>query len=296
MVLQSSGAISLSNIQNEFGGSNPIAISEYYGAASGIPSSGTISFNDFYGTSASTSQNTYDDLKSMRSDFVNNNYKYNTSVSTIKSVIEGYGYDLVATPKYANNAERLAGTTNITGLGKFHTSLFSSSTYLQNSVGFSNSSLNNRPFMAIALFDNNGLRGILCMIFRSNTNSRLKDFFYPKKNGNSGHNVYAFVLNANNTEIVNTNSSTRWNYSNNQRATSSGYYQSSRFSYDDGIWGVKFNSLVDGNSPGPRFSGSSSYGIENYHSHDSQSYFYWGSRVSSTSHCAYVFVRRDAYT
>ncbi|NDB30812.1 hypothetical protein EB151_14840, partial [archaeon] len=52
MVLQSSGAISLANIQTEFGGSNPISISEYYGAASGIPSSGTISFYNFYGKSA----------------------------------------------------------------------------------------------------------------------------------------------------------------------------------------------------------------------------------------------------
>lgn len=52
MVLQSSGAISLNDIQNEFGGSNPIGINEYYSAASGIPGSGLISFNQFYGTSA----------------------------------------------------------------------------------------------------------------------------------------------------------------------------------------------------------------------------------------------------
>ena len=51
MALQTSGAISLLDIQNEFGGSNPIGINEYYGAASGIPSSGTIDFADFYGAS-----------------------------------------------------------------------------------------------------------------------------------------------------------------------------------------------------------------------------------------------------
>lgn len=54
MALQSSGAISLYDIQNEFGGSNPISISEYYGVASGIPSSGTISIGDFYGASAAS--------------------------------------------------------------------------------------------------------------------------------------------------------------------------------------------------------------------------------------------------
>lgn len=51
MALQTSGAISLLDIQNEFGGSNPIGINEYYGAAGGIPASGTISFNQFYGKS-----------------------------------------------------------------------------------------------------------------------------------------------------------------------------------------------------------------------------------------------------
>lgn len=52
MPLQSSGAISLSQIQTEFGGSNPISLNEYYSAADGIPSSGTISMNQFYGKAA----------------------------------------------------------------------------------------------------------------------------------------------------------------------------------------------------------------------------------------------------
>ena len=52
MVLQSSGPISLLNVQNEFGGSNPISITEYYGVDSGVPSSGTISLSNFYGKSS----------------------------------------------------------------------------------------------------------------------------------------------------------------------------------------------------------------------------------------------------
>ncbi len=43
------GTASLSDIQTEFGGSNPISLSEYYGAASGIPANGTISIDDFRG-------------------------------------------------------------------------------------------------------------------------------------------------------------------------------------------------------------------------------------------------------
>lgn len=53
MALQTTGPISLSNIQAEFGGSNPISISEYYNSNYGVPSSGTIRFSDFYGTHTS---------------------------------------------------------------------------------------------------------------------------------------------------------------------------------------------------------------------------------------------------
>jgi hypothetical protein len=52
MALQSSGAISLSEIATEFGGTAPHALSEYYGVASGVPGSGTIAFSDFHGTTS----------------------------------------------------------------------------------------------------------------------------------------------------------------------------------------------------------------------------------------------------
>lgn len=62
MTLQSSGAIKFSEIQTEFGGANPIAVSEYYAGGANVPSStsgvngavptsGTISISKFYGTS-----------------------------------------------------------------------------------------------------------------------------------------------------------------------------------------------------------------------------------------------------
>lgn len=50
MALQSGGAISLSNIQTEFGGEHSNSLSEYYNADKngGIPSSGEIKFSNFY--------------------------------------------------------------------------------------------------------------------------------------------------------------------------------------------------------------------------------------------------------
>ena len=61
MALPASGAISLNNIQQEFGGSAPTGINEYYRKGTrvpdlsynqNIPTSGTISFDDFHGARA----------------------------------------------------------------------------------------------------------------------------------------------------------------------------------------------------------------------------------------------------
>ena len=53
MALPASGAISLSQIETEFGGSAPTSISEYYSAASGVPGNNNpISLSDFYGTAS----------------------------------------------------------------------------------------------------------------------------------------------------------------------------------------------------------------------------------------------------
>jgi hypothetical protein len=61
MAIASSGAVSLGNLQTEFGGANPISIDEYYlngiyvsSNNTGVPTSGTISLQDFYGASANT--------------------------------------------------------------------------------------------------------------------------------------------------------------------------------------------------------------------------------------------------
>ncbi|MDG1858428.1 MAG: hypothetical protein P8I94_04960 [Emcibacteraceae bacterium] len=63
MALPVSGTLSLLDIQNEFGGSNPINLSEYYRGGANVPNvavnysiplSGTISISDFYGAANET--------------------------------------------------------------------------------------------------------------------------------------------------------------------------------------------------------------------------------------------------
>lgn len=61
MALQTSGTISIQDIVDEFGGTAPHDLSEYYAGGTfvpssntGVPTSGTISLSDFYGASAAT--------------------------------------------------------------------------------------------------------------------------------------------------------------------------------------------------------------------------------------------------
>jgi hypothetical protein len=65
MALQTSGTITLNDIRDEFGGFNPVRLSDYYRGGrlvpnlfnnSGVPSSGTIKISDFYGASAVTTE------------------------------------------------------------------------------------------------------------------------------------------------------------------------------------------------------------------------------------------------
>jgi hypothetical protein len=127
MVLQSSGAISLNDIQTEFGGTNPIGINEYYDAADGVPASGEISFDDFYGksnymlTSAYQSQLatwgfTPDSLiyKSSRdglsnSAFHNNCDSLGNSIVVIKTV-NGYIFGGIATNSWSGSGYKTSTT------------------------------------------------------------------------------------------------------------------------------------------------------------------------------------------
>jgi hypothetical protein len=82
MALQTSGAISLANIQTEFGGSNPISLSEYYGVASGVPGSGAISLGDFYGKSSYTA---ISGVTASPNPSLSSGYRYNNFITVTAS-------------------------------------------------------------------------------------------------------------------------------------------------------------------------------------------------------------------
>ena len=80
MTLPTTGALSLNDIQTEFGGNNPISLSEYYaggglvatgisGTNGPVPSSGAISISNFYGTNAGILGQTFANLTNFSTNF-----------------------------------------------------------------------------------------------------------------------------------------------------------------------------------------------------------------------------------
>ena len=151
MTLQSSGAISLLDVQNEFGGSNPIGINEYYGVDAGVPSSGTISLNNFYGGYGwpiSSSDYVYAYSGSVTSDYayppggriITLNYSWNcvnaTSNYIRAALVYGYDQNEVWTTGYQYAGSSGSGSFTFTAVSDFYYFYVVSANYAINAPNY----------------------------------------------------------------------------------------------------------------------------------------------------------------
>ena len=114
MALQGSGTISLSDIQTEFGGSNPIGMDEYYrnGAYvtsnnTGVPTSGAISISQFYGTTAQFSFT------------ISSNYSTPQNLATLATAAGWDGNDYLVVTNSAIISSNTTGSAALTISGSF---------------------------------------------------------------------------------------------------------------------------------------------------------------------------------
>lgn len=114
MAIQGSGTIKLSEIQTEFGGNNPISMSEYYrnGAYvtsnnTGVPTSGVISLSQFYGTTAQFSFT------------ISSNYSTPQNLATLATAAGWDGNDYLVVTNSAIISSNTTGTAALTISGSF---------------------------------------------------------------------------------------------------------------------------------------------------------------------------------
>ena len=110
MALQSSGAISLGNIQTEFGGSNPIGLNEYQSTV-GQSSGNNISISDFYGLSSSIHGTAISAAYVDGQYFDQSGYRKNFIGSITDATIDSFQSSTVCE---ITQVENLAGTLNFT--------------------------------------------------------------------------------------------------------------------------------------------------------------------------------------
>jgi len=230
---------------------------------------------------------TFGDLEAMNGDFASLSY---SDVSGFNSIISDAGYTLVATPRYGSQVESMGQGDPTTTTGVFSQSAFESTTSLEKTSGFDGAE-EDRYFMAMAISDTNRYYGIWVMTFEDSRN-QLQEFFF---NEDDQKDIKVFVFDAINNTTVRNSSTTTWTFSNNQRRDISGfgYYSTSRFAADDGLWGFNMNGTADGNFPGPDLSSNQGYGFGNYNAGDSsRQYVRWGgTSYSSNTYQGYLFVK-----
>jgi hypothetical protein len=241
--------------------------------------------------------------------------------STIELANPVFNVFAVATKNY--NSEALPGFGSATGKYTFTSPGFSYNTSnsnilstgkeivnMSNGAGYGLPTIDVHKWMAAAIYDGttNGFRGILLWIFTNDIiddtifelsviipNGKIvtstKSIFDPTLNKFNYMRMYQVVIDPSGNVInSDTTGNAGWGYSDNQVPNNiTGYYSTSQFSFDDGLWAYVLGGKVDGND-GPDYRTANGYGFGNYNNSDSSARLYWaGDQVISNNYVGFIF-------
>lgn len=220
-----------------------------------------------------------------------------TSVAAAVSTIEARGFSVWAAPTATRVAEALTGTTGTVTAGTFQyraggpigTRDLGALTGATPAAGL--------PWTGMAFWDGTSFRGILVWAWTGDTINSSGEvvagarpvtspaaMFSPVTGDGLFRRVRPVVI-SNTGEIVldGSASNTGFQFSSAQNPTANGYYSTSFFSQDDGVWGIQPGANIDGDVPGPSLA-TGAYGFQNFNGSEPVSTFWWGgaSETSST--------------
>jgi hypothetical protein len=144
------------------------------------------------------------------------------------------------------------------------------------------------PWSAMAFWDGTQFRGIAISLWTQATITSANvvtanaqpvvdavSQFYPTTGDDLYRQLIPVVVQPNGQFVTFDAPNTGWQFSSAQNPSANGYYSTSFFSQDDGVWGLQPNRLLDGDTPGLSLT-TGGYGFNNYNATEPVLNYYWG--------------------
>jgi hypothetical protein len=151
------------------------------------------------------------------------------------------------------------------------------------------------PWSAMAFWTGSSFAGIIVNIWTGDTinasnvrsaNARpifdAASQFYPTTGDNLYRHVLPILIQPSGYAVVFDAQNTGYQYSSAQNPSANGYYSTSFFSQDDGVWGIQPDRLIDGDAPGLALT-TGGYGFNNYNGTEPVLSYYWGGPVQASA-------------
>jgi hypothetical protein len=220
-----------------------------------------------------------------------------TNVATAVSVIETKRLSVWAVPVPSKMSETMTGVQNspLAGQFRYRASGPLGTRDLGTLTGASAAS--GLPWTGMAFWDGTAFRGIVVWSWTGDTIDSSGEvinpaarpvttpamMFHPQLGDGLFRRIKTIIIEADGTLTLNaTDTTTGFQFSSAQDPTANGYYSTSFFSRDDGVWGIQPNARLDGDTPGPALT-TGGYGISAYQSSEPVNSYYWGGTAQASS-------------
>jgi hypothetical protein len=220
----------------------------------------------------------------------------NVTVSGAVTAIENLRYSVWAVPVPARMSETMTGVQTVPAAGNFRYRAGGPLGVRDLGVLTGDSPASGLPWNAMAFWDGTQFRGILVWAWTGATIDAAgtvvpsarpvttpASIFSPTT-GDSLFRQYRPIVISNTGTLVQdgTNETSGFQFSSAQNPTANGYYTTTFFSQDDGVWGIQPGARLDGDTPGPALT-TGGYGISAYQASEPVSTYFWGGASQSSS-------------
>ncbi len=218
-----------------------------------------------------------------------------SSASSAVAEIAGRGFSVWAVPTSVKLAETVSGTTGVPTVGQFR--YRAGGPLGERDLGLltGDTAAAGLPWSAMAFWDGTQFRGIVISAWTGRKLDSLgadagalavtspASIFYPMTGDNVYRQVRPIVVGPDGAVVVNGSSTTTgYQFSSAQVPTANGYYSTSFFSADDGVWGIQPDARIDGDIPGTSLA-SGGYGFQNFNGSEPVYNIFWGGAAEASS-------------